>query len=212
MILSTRSRLIGLAVIAGTLGFAIAFWLAFTNGRGAEAQREPVELFLTGYGYPAGLEQATEDAIYIVEGTVTVAGPAQWSNIDGSSDELVGRDRWDAVSRIVTPYRIDVSSTLKGESRDSVIVWQLGGEVDGDSLIVDPSIAPVADGEQGIFYVFDESEESYLQGIADPQDGIVFRALVVNTEREESPSRATQADLDEARSIARNLSTVGGGS
>jgi hypothetical protein len=203
--------MIGLAVIAGILGFAIAFWLAFINGRGADAQREPVELFLTGYGYNPPLEMATEEAVYIVEGRVTVAGPARWSNIDGSSDELVGSERWDAVSRIVTPYRIDISETLKGESRDSIIVWQIGGKVDGDSLVVDPTIARIADGEEGIFYIVSKDQEPYMEGVGDPQDGLVSRALVVNSEREGSQSRATQADLDEARSLASSSSSVGGG-
>lgn len=210
MDMTTRRLRISLTALVTVVAFGITFWMAMQYGSGAQAQREPVELFLSGYGYFPSLERATQDAQYVVEGKVTVAGPAQWSNIDGSSDDLVGRDRWGAVSRIVTPYRIEVAETLKGEVRDSIIVWQLGGSVDGDSLAVDPSMDPIAEGEEGIFYVYDKSVESHLVGVGSPGDGTVAKALVTNTQREESPSRATQADLEEARVLASEISSVGG--
>jgi len=88
-----------------------------------------------------GWEQLSQRADRIVEGTVTHTD-VHWN---------------DAKTKIYTDAYIKVTSTLKGQSVDTLVVRQLGGELDGIGAMI-PGSPRYAAGEELIIFAEDRPD------------------------------------------------------
>ncbi|MDP3630249.1 MAG: hypothetical protein Q8S43_04760 [Actinomycetota bacterium] len=116
---------------------ALAVSLAGCTGQEGTSQspsNSPVTRQVSGYPYTLSVEDAMDQSVIAVEGTVSQVGEPTWNTADRKKpSEPEQSDTLPAM--IYTPFRVKVDKSYKGDVGSHLDVKAFGGTVDDDRFV-----------------------------------------------------------------------------